>query len=79
MLSRNRPPGGSVEFVVLTEAARIDTPTKSRVAVSLAELGFTGEVTARDHWKREDIGAFRDTFGADIPQCGAGLYRITPQ
>jgi len=79
MLSRNRPPGGSVEFVVLTEDARIQTPAKSRVAISLAELGFTGEVTVRDLWKRRDLGTFSEEFGADISQHGAGFYRISPQ
>lgn len=79
MLSRNRPPGGSVEFVVLTEGARIDAPAKSRVSVSLADLGFTGEVTVRDLWQRADLGTFHGEFGVDLPCHGAALFRVSPR
>jgi hypothetical protein len=80
ILSPTRPPkGGSVEFLVLTDAARIDLPERSRVNVSLAELGIEGEVTVRDLWKRRDLGKFRSEFGAELPLHGAGLYRISPQ
>jgi hypothetical protein len=79
LLSPNRPKGGSVEFVVFTDSARLNTPTKSRVSVSFADLGIEGEATVRDAWKREDLGSFRSEFSAELPLHGAGLYRITPR
>jgi len=69
---------GSVEFVVLTEDAKINIPDHTPVSVTLADLGFTGEVRIRDLWKRQDLGKFTTTFGQSIPFHGAGLYRISP-
>lgn len=66
---------GSVEFVILTEAAR----NERRVDVSLADLGIRGAVKVRDLWAQKDLGTFKDSFGQTIPVHGAGLYRVTPQ
>jgi hypothetical protein len=80
ILSPTRPPkGGSVEFLVLTDPARLSIPEQSRVSVSLADLGIEGEVTVRDLWKRADLGTFAGEFGVDLPLHGAGLYRISPR
>jgi hypothetical protein len=68
---------GSVEFAVLTEDAKINMPDRSNVSVTLADLGFSGEVRVCDLWKRLDLGTFTTTFAQDIPLHGAGLYRIS--
>lgn len=69
---------GSVEFVVLTEAARNNVAAQSLVSVSLADLGITGEAKVRDLWRKQDLGSFKQTFGQTLPIHGAGLYRVSP-
>ena len=77
---RVKPPagGGIVRFVVATGPQGDDATTDVRVTVTLRELGFTGSVVARDLWARRDLGAFHDSFAANIPFHGAGLYRLSP-
>jgi hypothetical protein len=80
ILSENRPErGGSVEFVVLTEGAKLNIPDKSSVSVSFGDLGITGKAIVRDLWKKTDLGEFSGQFSRDLPIHGAGLYRVTPQ
>ena len=70
---------GSIEFLVLTDAARLDLADASPVSVSLADLGITGPATVRDLWQRRSLGGATGVFRRDIPLHGAGLYRISPQ
>lgn len=70
---------GSIEFLVLTDAARIALPEASPVSVSLADLGITGPATVRDLWQRRSLGGVSGVFRRDIPLQGAGLYRISPE
>ncbi len=80
-LSPARPPGkgGSVEFLVLTDHAAAARPERSRVGVSLADLGITGAATVRDLWQHVDLGTFHDRFSVELPLHGAGLYRVSPR
>jgi hypothetical protein len=69
---------GSIEFLVLTEAAKVEVPDRSPISVGLADLGLGHAAKARDLWQREDLGAFTNTFTRTIPIHGAGLYRLSP-
>jgi hypothetical protein len=33
----------------------------------------------RDLWKLQDLGTFSGEFSQEIPQHGAGLFRLSPQ
>jgi hypothetical protein len=80
VLSHSRPQKrGSVEFVVCTDAARVDIPDRSSVVVSFGELGINGKAKVRDLWKRQDLGMFSGEFSHEIPLHGAGLFRLSPQ
>jgi hypothetical protein len=46
--------------------------------VALRELGLTGRVSVRDLWAGRDVGTVRDSFAAEVPFHGAGLYRLSP-
>ena len=79
VLSPSRPgEGGSIEFVVLTDAANRNIPDRNTVSVTLAELGIPGKAKARDLWKRQDLGVVEGKFSQAIPLHGAGLYRLSP-
>jgi alpha-galactosidase len=69
---------GSVEFLVLTDSAKIEVPNQRRISVSLAELGFSGTCQALDLWNGVSLGTFTSDFGRDIAIHGAGLYRLRP-
>lgn len=75
-----QPAGGTIRFSVFTKnpMAGSDKET-SPIPISLADLGFPGEVNVRDLWKRKPLGRFRTTFTPEIPFHGADLYRISPQ
>ena len=51
---------------------------KQKVRVRWSDIGVTGEQTVRDLWRQQDIGAFADSFEADVPRHGVVLVRITP-
>ncbi len=55
------------------------TATQPRdISVSLAELGFAGQVKVRDLWNHKDLGTVTDKLTQTINSHGAGLYRISP-
>jgi hypothetical protein len=62
-----------------TNAAPDEANAPRSVAVTLADLGFTGTVTVRDLWQQRELGTATNTFAQEIPAHGAGLYRMTPQ
>ncbi|QDU56620.1 family 43 glycosylhydrolase [Aeoliella mucimassa] len=69
---------GSVVFGVLVVKSGQSVADVSSVSVELQHLGFTGNVQVRDLWKRESVGVCANTFAAELPQHGAGLYRLSP-
>jgi hypothetical protein len=69
------PRGATVKFLVFTNPPLAAAKTQ-RVPVTLAELGFTGEVRVRDLWKQKDVGGFTGEFAPELPPHGAGLYRL---
>jgi hypothetical protein len=69
---------GTVEFAVLADPVEKTIPDRSPVAVSFADLGISGKAQVRDLWKKEELGAFTNSFSREIPLHGAGLYRVSP-
>ncbi len=68
--------GVTMEFLVYKEDPVLDNT--QTIPLDLNALGFKGECTIRDLWKKEDIGTFSNSdFTPSIPTHGAGLYRIS--
>jgi alpha-galactosidase len=61
-----------------TNSPAADSTQPRSVLVSLADLGFTGAVKARDLWNHKDLGTVTGAFSQEINSHGAGLYRIQP-
>lgn len=70
--------GGSVVFGVLVDKGISDFSDKANVKVNFDAINIKGKVKVRDLWSRKDLGAFDGSFERELPQHGAGLYRITP-
>ena len=51
-----------------------ERPTK--LAVSWAELGISGEQRVRDLWRQKEIGIIVDNFATEVPRHGVALVRI---
>lgn len=49
---------------------------KADVTVKWEDIGLSGEQPVRDLWKRQDVGAFMDSFTAAVPAHGAVLLKI---
>lgn len=77
-LSAGSQDKGSVEFLVLTDAAKVEVPDSSPVSVSFSDLGIAGPAQVRDLWQRQDLGVFTNEFSHPIAIHGAGLYRVSP-
>jgi len=45
------------------------------VAVSFADIGFTGAVSIRDLWKHKELGVLREALTQDVPAHGAVVVR----
>jgi alpha-galactosidase len=57
--------------------ALFNTGGKAReVGVDLKVLGLPSSVSARDLWKRTDLGKSAGRFSVQLPSHGAGLYRL---
>jgi len=69
---------GSVNFGVLVDKGRLDFPDKANVKVNFKAINIKGRVKVRDLWSHKDLGTFNGSFERELPQHGAGLYRITP-
>jgi hypothetical protein len=54
-----------------------DFPDKSNIKVDFTKIGLKGKVKVRDLWSHKDLGTFEEKFTCEIPQHGAGLYRLT--
>jgi hypothetical protein len=46
------------------------------VGVDLKLVGLPASATARDRWKRGDLGKVSGRFSAPLPPHGSGLYRL---
>jgi hypothetical protein len=69
---------GSVNFGVLVDKGTLNFPDKANVKVNLEAINIEGKVKVRDLWNHKDLGTFNGSFERELPQHGAGLYRITP-
>jgi len=69
---------GSVNFGVLVDKGTLDLPDKANVKVNFEAINIKGKVKVRDLWNHKDLGTFDGSFERELPQHGAGLYRITP-
>jgi alpha-galactosidase len=62
-----------------TRNAPAEGPKPESVQVTFADIGLSGSCEVRDLWSHKDLGEFSDTFASDLPNHGAGLYRIRPK
>lgn len=69
---------GSVVFGVLVDKGTLDITDKANVNVNFETIGIKGKAKVRDLWSHKDLGTFNGSFGRELPQHGAGLYRISP-
>ncbi|MCD0469961.1 NPCBM/NEW2 domain-containing protein [Flavobacterium sp. JAS] len=69
---------GSVVFGVLVDKGTLNFPDKANVKVNFEAIDIKGKVKVRDLWNHKDLGTFNGSFERELPQHGAGLYRITP-
>jgi len=69
---------GSVVFGVLVSKGNVDLPETANVKVNFEAIGLKGKVKVRDLWSHKDLGTFNESFERELPQHGAGLYRISP-
>jgi alpha-galactosidase len=69
---------GSVVFGVLVDKGISDFSDKANVKVNFEAINIKGKVKVRDLWNHKDLGTFDGSFERELPQHGAGLYRITP-
>ena len=69
---------GSVVFGVLVDKGEADFSETAIVNVKLESLGIKGKVKVRDLWSHRNLGTFDGSFERELPQHGAGLYRISP-
>ncbi len=71
-------PGLKDKYVALFNTR--DTGSNSvvaRVAVKLADLGFTGDCSYRDLWAQKDLGKIVAELSVELPPHGAALYRVS--
>jgi alpha-galactosidase len=69
---------GSVVFGILVSKGGMDLPESADVKINFEDLGIEGKVKIRDLWSHKDLGTFKENFSRELPQHGAGLYRLTP-
>jgi hypothetical protein len=50
-----------------------------KIAVSLAEIGLSGDCAVRDLWARRDLGIANDEVSAMVNSHGAVLLKVTPR
>ncbi|MDP9150657.1 MAG: putative Ig domain-containing protein, partial [Myxococcota bacterium] len=65
---------GGRKAVAFFNRGNADAP----VAVTLAQLGISGTVFARDLWKRLDLGAMSGSLNQTVPWLGASLMILSP-
>jgi alpha-galactosidase len=72
-----KPLGDRSQAVVLLNR----TAVTAKARVEWARLGWPAgaAVKARDLWKHEDLGTFKDEFSADVPSHGVVMIKATPE
>ena len=68
---------GSVVFGVLVDKGTLELSDKAELKVNFEAIGIKGKAKVRDLWGRKDLGTFSKSFSQELPQHGAGLYRLT--
>ncbi len=48
----------------------------AKVTAKWTDLGLQGAQPVRDLWQQKDLGAFKDSFAATVPQHGAVLVKV---
>ncbi|MDP4272433.1 MAG: NPCBM/NEW2 domain-containing protein, partial [Bacteroidota bacterium] len=69
---------GSVVFGVLVDKGAMNLPETAEVKVKFQSIGIKGKAKVYDVWAHKDLGVFSGSFGRELKQHGAGLYRISP-
>lgn len=69
---------GSVVFGVLVDKGSMELSDKAVVDITFEAIGLKGNAKVRDLWSHKDLGVFEGRFSRELPQHGAGLYRISP-
>jgi hypothetical protein len=69
---------GSVVFGVLVDEGLLDMPDENIVKVNFNDIGITGKARVFDLWSHKEVGVFSEEFSRNLPQHGAGLYRVSP-
>lgn len=69
---------GSVVFGVLVDKGTADLPDRETVKVDFESIGIKGKVKVTDLWSKKELGTFEKSFSRELPQHGAGLYKISP-
>lgn len=69
---------GSVVFGVYVDRETADYPDAAIVRANFNDIGIKGKAKVVDLWTNEDLGVFTESFSREIPQHGAGLYRVSP-
>jgi len=65
-------------FGVLVDKGNMEISDNALVDIDFKAIGIKSKATVRDLWAHKDLGVFKDRFGRELPQHGAGLYRISP-
>ena len=72
-------PNSPDKYIALFNAqSTIDYPDAGTVKVDFNSIGIKENARVIDLWSRKELGVFNKEFSRDIPQHGAGLYRISP-
>jgi alpha-galactosidase len=53
-------------------------PAEAAVTVKWSDLGVSGKQTVRDLWRQQDVGAFDDSYTAQVASHGVVLVRVIP-
>jgi alpha-galactosidase len=69
---------GSVVFGVLVDKGKMELPEKAEIELSFEAIGIKGKAKVTDLWSHKDLGVFDGRFSRELPQHGAGLYRVSP-
>jgi hypothetical protein len=71
-------PGLKDKYVALFNTRDVGSNSvAARVAVKLADLGFTGDGKYRDLWAQNDLGQVAAELSVELPPHGAALYRVS--
>ena len=68
---------GSVAFGVLVDQGTLNFPDTNTVKIDFKTLGIEGNANVYDLWSHKELGVFSKEFSRNLPNHGAGLYRIS--